>query len=45
MVGENYPEIEAALKPFEYVIYAVIIGLVVLVLVRWRWGKRRSAAA
>jgi len=43
-VGENYPQIEAAIKPFEYVIYAVIIGLVVLALVRWWWGKRRRSA-
>ena len=44
VVGENYPEISAAMKPFEYVIYAVVIGLVVLLLARWWWGKRRRSA-
>ena len=44
VVGENYTEIEAALKPFEYVIYAVVFGLVVLLLARWWWGKRRRSA-
>jgi len=42
VVGENYTQIEAALKPFEYLIYAVVIGLVVLVVVRWQLGKRRG---
>jgi membrane protein DedA with SNARE-associated domain len=42
VVGESYTQIEAALKPFEYLIYAVVIGLVVLVVVRWQLGKRRS---
>ena len=42
VVGENYTQIEAALKPFEYLIYAVVIGLVVVVLVRWQLGKRRG---
>jgi membrane protein DedA with SNARE-associated domain len=42
VVGENYAQIEAALKPYEYLIYAVVIGLVVLVVVRWQLGKRRS---
>ena len=44
VVGENYPQISAAMKPFEYVIYAVVIGLVVLLLARWWWGKRRRSA-
>jgi membrane protein DedA with SNARE-associated domain len=42
VVGESYPQIEAALKPYEYLIYAVVIGLVVLVVVRWQLGKRRG---
>ncbi len=42
LVGENYPQIEAAIKPYEYVIYAVVIGLIVLVIVRWQIGKRRA---
>ncbi len=41
VVGENYPQIEAAIKPYEYLIYAVVIGLVVVVIVRWQLGKRR----
>ena len=41
IVGENYPQIEAAIKPYEYVIYAVVIALVALVIVRWQLGKRR----
>jgi membrane protein DedA with SNARE-associated domain len=44
-VGENYPEIERALKPFEYVIYVVVIGLVVLLLVRWWLAKRGRGTA
>jgi membrane protein DedA with SNARE-associated domain len=42
VVGESYTQIEAALKPFEYLIYAVVIGLVVVVVVRWQLGKHRS---
>jgi membrane protein DedA with SNARE-associated domain len=41
VVGENYPEIEAALKPYEYLVYAVVIGLGILLVVRWQLGKRR----
>ena len=40
VVGENYTQIEATLKPFEYVIYAIVIGLVVLFVARWWWHKR-----
>lgn len=43
VVGENYPQIEAALKPFETVIYAAVVGLVLLLVARWRWRKRRGA--
>lgn len=43
VVGENYPQIEAAIKPFEYVIYVVVIALVVLFAARWWLGKRRRA--
>ena len=42
-VGENYPQIEAAIKPYEYLIYAVVIGLVVLLVVRWQMAKRRRS--
>ncbi|MGH2382286.1 MAG: DedA family protein [Candidatus Limnocylindria bacterium] len=41
VVGDNYPEISAAMKPYEYVIYAVVIGLVVVFVGRWWWSKRR----
>ena len=43
VVGENYPQIEAAIKPYEYLIYAIVIGLVALVIARWQLGKRRAA--
>ena len=42
LVGENYEQIEAAIKPYEYLIYLVVIALVVLVIVRWQMGKRRG---
>ena len=41
LVGDNYPQIEAAIKPYEYLIYAVVIGLVMLLVMRWQLGKRR----
>jgi len=45
LVGENYPEIEAAIKPYEYVIYvAILVGLAVLV-ARWYLGRRRGGEA
>ncbi len=44
IVGDNYPQIEAAIKPWEYVIYAVVIVAVVLLVARWQWGKRRAPA-
>lgn len=40
VVGDNYPAIEAAIKPFEYVIYAVVIAVVVALVGRWWLGKR-----
>jgi membrane protein DedA with SNARE-associated domain len=43
VVGENYPQIEAALKPFEYVIYAVVFALGVLLIGRWWWSRRRRS--
>jgi membrane protein DedA with SNARE-associated domain len=42
VVGDNYPVIEATLKPYEYVIYAVVIALVLLLVGRWWLGKRRA---
>jgi len=44
-VGENYTVIERTLKPYEYVIYAIVIGLVVALIGRWWWSKRRRQAA
>jgi membrane protein DedA with SNARE-associated domain len=41
VVGENYPQIEAAIKPYEYVIYVVVLGLLAFLVVRWQLGKRR----
>jgi membrane protein DedA with SNARE-associated domain len=45
VVGENYPQIEAAIKPYEYVIYAAILAAVAVLLTRWYLGKRRGAPA
>jgi membrane protein DedA with SNARE-associated domain len=42
LVGENYPAIEAALKPWESVIYALVLGAVALLLVRWWWARRAA---
>jgi membrane protein DedA with SNARE-associated domain len=44
IVGENYPQIEAALKPYDYLIYVVVIAVVAYFAVRWWLGKRRTAA-
>jgi membrane protein DedA with SNARE-associated domain len=44
VVGENYTVIERTLKPYEYVIYAVVIGLAVVLIGRWWWSKRRREA-
>jgi membrane protein DedA with SNARE-associated domain len=45
LVGENYDQIEATLKPYEYVIYVVVIGLVAFLAVRWWLGKRARRTA
>ena len=45
VVGENYVEIEAALKPYEYVIYAVVLAVIGLLVVRWLLAKRSDAEA
>jgi membrane protein DedA with SNARE-associated domain len=44
VVGENYPQIEAAIKPFEYLIYAVVLALVAFLIARW-WLRRRRRSA
>jgi membrane protein DedA with SNARE-associated domain len=41
VVGENYEQIEAALKPYEYAIYAIVLAGVVVLVGRW-WGVKRS---
>jgi membrane protein DedA with SNARE-associated domain len=45
VVGENYPQIEAAIKPFEYVIYVVVIGLLLYVIARWLLGRSRATSS
>ena len=45
VVGEHYPEISAAMKPFAYVIYAVVIVGILVLIGRWWWSKRRSSTA
>ena len=45
VVGENYAQIEAAIKPYEYVIYAVVAGVVLLLIGRFWWSKRSARAA
>lgn len=42
LVGENYPAIEAALKPWESVIYALVLGAVALLVLRWWWARRAA---
>jgi membrane protein DedA with SNARE-associated domain len=44
LVGENYPVIEETIKPYEYVIYAAVIALVVFLAVRFWWSKRQRRA-
>ncbi|MCA1587634.1 MAG: DedA family protein [Chloroflexi bacterium] len=45
VVGENYPRIEATIKPYEYLIYAVILVAAVALVARWYLGKRRRRGA
>jgi membrane protein DedA with SNARE-associated domain len=40
VVGENYEQIAETLKPYEYVIYAVVIGLALVLIGRFWWSKR-----
>lgn len=44
LVGENYAVIEETIKPYEYVIYAVVIALVAFLVARFWWGKRQRPA-
>jgi membrane protein DedA with SNARE-associated domain len=45
VVGENYEAISAAMKPYEYLIYVVVIGITVILVARWWLGKRRARSA
>lgn len=42
VVGDNYERIERAIKPYEYVIYVVVIAAVLFFVARWWLGKRRQ---
>ncbi|HEY8170593.1 MAG TPA: DedA family protein [Candidatus Limnocylindria bacterium] len=42
VVGENYVQIEAALKPWEYVIYAAVLVTGALLVGRWWWARRAT---
>jgi len=44
VVGENYEAISAAMKPYEYLIYVVVIGVTAVLVGRWWWAKRRARA-
>jgi membrane protein DedA with SNARE-associated domain len=44
LVGENYPVIQEAIKPFESVIYAVVLAGLVLLALRFWWSKRERVA-
>jgi membrane protein DedA with SNARE-associated domain len=43
VVGEDYERIAAALRPYETVVYAVVIAVVGLLAARWWLGRRRAA--
>ena len=43
VVGENYPQIEAALKPYEYVIYLVVAVIIVGFVVALAVGQAATA--
>jgi membrane protein DedA with SNARE-associated domain len=45
VVGENYPQIQAALKPWEYAIYAVVLLGVAYLAFRWVRGRRSGRMA
>ena len=44
LVGENYEQIADTLKPYEYVIYAIVFAVVAVLVVRFVLDKRRRAA-
>jgi membrane protein DedA with SNARE-associated domain len=43
VVGENYTAIAAALKPYEYVVYAIVLLLAALLVARWWLARARRA--
>ena len=45
VVGENYEQIAEALKPYEYLIYAIVLVVVGFLVARWIIGKRRRSEA
>ena len=45
VVGEQYPVIERALKPYEYVIYALVLAAIVVLAGWWLVQRRRRAGA
>ncbi|HEX2193969.1 MAG TPA: DedA family protein [Candidatus Limnocylindria bacterium] len=45
LVGENYQQIERALKPYEYVIYVAVLAGVAYLVYRWVRARRRSERA
>jgi membrane protein DedA with SNARE-associated domain len=44
LLGANYEALYRTVRPFEYVIYAAVLVLIVVVLVRWLHGRRSRAS-
>ena len=42
VLGENYPQIEAALRPWEALIYLIVIVVIVVLVGRWWWSRRTA---
>jgi membrane protein DedA with SNARE-associated domain len=45
LLGENYRTLYDAVRPYELVIYALVLVGTVWVIYRWLWGPRRGPAA
>jgi membrane protein DedA with SNARE-associated domain len=43
VVGDNYAAIEAALRPYELVIYVIVAVVVVVLIGRWLWSRRQAS--
>jgi membrane protein DedA with SNARE-associated domain len=43
VVGDNYPAIEAALRPYELVIYVIVAVVAVVLIGRWLWSRRQAS--